>query len=169
MHMLRKQWCAMSVGIAGEDDVRYFWVAYNVAFAVDLRQKCISFWRDHVLTKVAPDIDLVTDVNQAYPKAADAKTIQANAELLALCALYRAEKQNSNSMAERLQSLEVEIKKLMCNAESVLGKDQETLVTWKNVTRKQLDTKKLRQDQGDLIKSYERETQTRTFKFVSDG
>lgn len=166
MLITRKRLWHVVVGILGENDIRLYKVPYNERFAQNLLGKCVDFWEQHVLKQIPPEIEFLADLDNVYKKAED-EAVDAPQPLLVAVQEYRKAKQKQKFLAERLSALEAEIKGHMRQAQALVAPaTQQVLATWKEQSRKSLDTKKLAADHPQLTKPYYIEKVSRVFKVL---
>ena len=162
MNVLDKKAAWVAVLIDGRD-FRVYCIDRNNELCDIMTDKCVTFWRDYVLTGTPPPASNRHDVELLYAAGgyegtatAEPDTEQAAMELARLKA---AEKQTKKQMEE----LETKLKQNIGDASALVSMSGETLATWKSTTSKRLDTKALRAAEPEIATKYEKETTSRRF------
>jgi len=121
-----------------------------------------DFWVSHVLAKIPPEPVTGADVQKLFPRAAAGKTIAAtDAEWIACQQLTALREQIKKLEAEK-NRLEDQIKVAMGDAET-LTYAGEPIVTWKTLTSRRIDSKRLQAEQPKIYELYSSETISRRF------
>lgn len=154
------------VGILGENDIRLYKVPYNKRFAEQLLDKCTHFWEEHIVKGIPPELEFLADMEAAYPRGNDEK-VECPQSLVVAVEQYRKCKQKQKQLQEQMALHEAQIKGCMREAQTLVSPATGlVLATWKDQSRKVLDTKKLKEEQPKLTKAYELERTSRVFKLV---
>ena len=146
----------LTFGYAGVDNFEIQWYGYDEEFANMVMNKCISFWFDHVVTQVPPQPITESDVKETYPHA-NGHSLEASPELADKIRVLKNLKATKKEMDQNIKGVELDIKKLMKDAQSITyGED--TLATWNNTKpRTSFNQKEFKEDHPDLYKKYLKE------------
>ena len=146
----------LTFGYAGVDNFEIQWYGYDEEFANMVMNKCISFWFDHVVTQVPPQPITESDVKETYPQA-NGHSLEASPELADKIRVLKNLKATKKEMDQNIKGVELDIKKLMKDAQSITyGED--TLATWNNTKpRTSFNQKEFKEDHPDLYKKYLKE------------
>ena len=143
-------------GYVGPESFEIQTYDYDEEFANMVINKCISFWLDHVVTKVPPQPITESDIKETYPHA-NGYSLEASPELADKIRVLKNLKATKKEMDQNIKGVELDIKKLMKDAQSITyGED--TLATWNNTKpRTSFNQKELKEDHPDLYKKYLKE------------
>ena len=146
----------LTFGYAGVDNFEIQWYGYDEEFANMVINKCISFWFDHVVTQVPPQPITESDVKETYPHA-NGHSLEASPELADKIRVLKNLKATKKEMDQNIKGVELDIKKLMKDAQSITyGED--TLATWNNTKpRTSFNQKEFKEDHPDLYNKYLKE------------
>lgn len=146
----------LTFGYAGVENFEIQWYGYDEEFANMVMNKCISFWFDHVVTQVPPQPITESDVKETYPLA-NGHSLEASPELADKIRVLKNLKATKKEMDQNIKGVELDIKKLMKDAQSITyGED--TLATWNNTKpRTSFNQKEFKEDHPDLYKKYLKE------------
>ena len=146
----------LTFGYAGVDNFEIQWYGYDEEFANMVINKCISFWFDHVVTQVPPQPITESDIKETYPHA-NGHSLEASPELADKIRVLKNLKATKKEMDQNIKGVELDIKKLMKDAQSITyGED--TLATWNNTKpRTSFNQKGFKEDHPDLYKKYLKE------------
>lgn len=101
-------------------------------------------------------------VRSLYPQA-EARTVRASTELRKVVDELRLIREQENAVAKERARLESVIQASMGDAETLIGGNDEPLVTWKNTASRRMDTKGLRAAHPSLADEFTNETTGRRF------
>lgn len=129
-----------------------------------------DFWR-LVESRTPPPIDgsdaAAELLKKLYPEAKAGSAIDLPTEAEALIRQWREAKAEEEAAAARRQEAENKLKALLEDKEvGLLG--GKPVVTWKNFTRKTIDSKRLKKDYPDIYDQYAKESTYRKFKILID-
>ena len=129
-----------------------------------------DFWR-LVESRTPPPIDgsdaAAELLKKLYPEAKAGSAIDLPTEAEALIRQWREAKAEEEAAAARRQEAENKLKALLEDKEvGLLG--GKPVVTWKNFTRKTIDSKRLKKDYPDIYDQYAKESTYRQFKILID-
>lgn len=111
-------------------DFREYAVAYDAELAEFAADKCVAFWRDHVLAHVPPPPTAKDDL-AAYFSAKAGAAVAADARIAEMVAKAKGIKAGIKDCEAALDSLATEIKLFMGEAETLTGPDGKAIATWK--------------------------------------
>ena len=151
---MRKAYVAiLTFGFAGPEKFEIQEYDYDESFINLVVPKLVDFWTNHVEKKVAPEYTTESDVKNAYPEANN-HSIKATKEIISAMDKIKDIKAKKKALDQELKSLELDIKKEMKDAHSIIDGDQ-TLATWKNgKPRKTFDKTLFSKDHSELYEKY---------------
>lgn len=124
-----------------------------------------NFWENNIQAGVIPEIDgsdATSDfINHMY-KDIDNEEIALGEDVNTLLKGIEACKRDIKETKELQSKYENQLKDQL--GHNIAGKTESYLVTWKPQTRKSLDSKRLKEEQADLIKDYYKESETRVLR-----
>ncbi|KIH69919.1 YqaJ viral recombinase family protein [Salinicoccus roseus] len=124
-----------------------------------------DFWENHVQAGVIPEIDgsdATSDfINYMY-KDIDDEEVALSEDADTLLKAIEACKRDIKETKELQAKYENQLKDQL--GHNIAGKTESYLVTWKPQKRKSLDSKRLKEEQADLIKGYYKESETRVLR-----
>lgn len=143
----------LTFGFAGPEKFEIQEYDYDESFTNLVVPKLVDFWTNHVQKKVAPEFTTESDVKNAYPEANN-HSIEATSEIINTMDRIKDIKAKKKALDQELKSLELDIKKEMKDAHSIIDGDQ-TLATWKNgKPRKTFDKTLFIKDHSELYEKY---------------
>ena len=143
----------LTFGFAGPEKFEIQEYDYDESFTNLVVPKLVDFWTNHVQKKVAPEFTTESDVKNAYPEANN-HSIEATSEIIDAMDRIKDIKAKKKVLDQELKSLELDIKKEMKDAHSIIDGDQ-TLATWKNgKPRKTFDKTLFIKDHSELYEKY---------------
>ena len=151
---MRKAYVAiLTFGFAGPEKFEIQEYDYDESFINLVVPKLVDFWTNYVEKKVAPEYTTESDVKNAYPEANN-HSIKATKEIISAMDKIKDIKAKKKALDQELKSLELDIKKEMKDAHSIIDGDQ-TLATWKNgKPRKTFDKTLFSKDHSELYEKY---------------
>ena len=152
-------WLAVLIG---GNEYRQYRIDYDKELAELMAAKCVEFWRNHVLARVAPEAVSAADLAKMY-RSIEGKIIKADEHIEAACSVLRTLKDQSKAVETIIEDYELQIKKYMTDSEILLDASGSKLATWKSGTRSSIDTKALRTMMPNVAEQFTRVTETRTF------
>lgn len=124
-----------------------------------------DFWQNNIQAGAIPEIDgsnATSDfINHMY-KEIDNEEIALGEDVNTLLKGIEACKRDIKETKELQSKYENQLKDQL--GHNIAGKTESYLVTWKPQTRKSLDSKRLKEEQADLIKNYYKESETRVLR-----
>lgn len=124
-----------------------------------------DFWQNNIQAGAIPEIDgsnATSDfINHMY-KDTDNEEIALGEDVNTLLKGIEACKRDIKETKELQSKYENQLKDQL--GHNIAGKTESYLVTWKPQTRKSLDSKRLKEEQADLIKNYYKESETRVLR-----
>jgi len=155
---LKKAYVAiLTFGYAGPENFEIQEYDFNPEFAEMVQNKCVDFWYNHIVPKHPPEATTNNDIKQLYPEA-NGHSLEASPELADKIRVLKNLKATKNEMDKNIKGIELDIKKLMKDAQSITyGED--TLATWKNnKPRTSFNQKEFKEDHPDLYQKYIKES-----------
>lgn len=162
---MRKAYVAiLTFGYAGPDKFEIQEYEYDQEFTRMIIPKLVSFWEDHVLKQIPPEATTEQDLKTLYPVSND-HVVEADMELASKIDVLKKRKQELKQISEAAKDLEIDIKKSIGDAHSVVYGD-ETLATWKSGSpRQSFDYHVFKVDHPDLFEKYQKQSgPIRTFR-----
>lgn len=115
----------------------------------------IYFWTNHVRARVAPEPRTLEDIKEFHRIANKGSKIIANSQDKSKLQMLAALRQLRKDCEQKEDNLKKEIMKVMGDNEILEDEDGITLITWKNVSPRQvLDYKKLKEEMPDVYENY---------------
>ena len=143
----------LTFGFAGPEKFEIQEYDYDESFINLVVPKLVDFWTNHVQKKVAPEYTTESDVKKAYPESNN-HSIEATSEIISAMDRIKDIKAKTKRLRKQHKSLELDIKKEMKDAHSIIDGDQ-TLATWKNgKPRKTFDKTLFSKDHSELYEQY---------------
>ena len=125
-----------------------------------------DFWENHVVPSVPPELDgspASTElVKRMYPRAT-LPTVDLPSQAKDLIADLESVKEEIKLLEERKNEIENKLKSMLGDHE--VGRIGDTVVTWKNVESKRIDTKRLKQEKPEIYEQYLRYPATENLMF----
>lgn len=154
--------CYLAVLIGG-NKFRWYVIPWREKLAAHLRERCVSFWHDHVLQRNPPPAASADDLVKLYG-AGGLEAIKAEDRIVALCEELKMVKQTEKKATARKEELELEIKKFIGAHDGLVDPDTgKVLATWKACTSTRIDTKALKEIEPSIYAKYSTETTSRRF------
>lgn len=123
-----------------------------------------DFW-NHVLTNTPPEIDgseASTELlNRLYPSCSENSKIILPDEAVNLLSQYKISKEKEKEITQMKDEAVNKLKSMIGNNETAVVKDR--LITWKTVSSKKFDSKKLKQEEPEIYKKYLAKSSFRRF------
>lgn len=112
-----------------------------------------DFWYKHVKNNIAPPFRTSGDIELFYPAIKD-KSIMASTEDLSVLIELKRLKNEESILKEHRQNLETAIKLRMKDASYITNDEDKVLCSWCSFHRKNVDTKKLKQEHPAIYNEY---------------
>lgn len=148
--------------LIGGNEYRQYKIDYDAELAELMATKCVEFWRNHVIARVAPEAVTAADLAKMY-RSIEGKVVKADEHIEAACSVLRTLKDQAKAVETSIEDYELQIKKYMTDGEILLDASGNKLATWKSGTRSSIDTKALRTMMPDVAEQFTRVSETRTF------
>jgi putative phage-type endonuclease len=161
LHVTGSKYGWLAVLIGG-NEYRQYKIDYDKELAELMAAKCVEFWRNHVLTGIAPEPVTAADLAKMY-RSVEGKVIKADEHIQAACEVLRTMKDQQKAVESSIEDYEIQIKKFMTDSEILLDDSGNKLATWKSGTRNSIDTKALKSMMPDIAEQFTRVSETRTF------
>lgn len=153
--------CAVAA-LVGIDSLVFYRVPRNDEVLPDMRAILTKFWVEHVLAKVAPDPQTITDLHRMFAKAAGT-AIAAPEDLASKALRLRAIHASIDAMELEAEALEFDVKNFMRANEELLVEGRK-LVTWKEQKWSRFDQAGLKEKHPALAKEFTKAGTHRVFK-----
>lgn len=121
-----RQKCVVAC-LVGTDDFRIYWIDRDDELIAGIRQKEIEFW-DRVQRRDPPEPTTANDVDWLY-KSDSGESLEADAELLALCTELSNLQKDAKAIENRFGILSTRLKVRMKNA-ALIRHDGKKLCSW---------------------------------------
>lgn len=109
---------------------------YHMARDLDLEEEIFTraqeWWETHVVKDVAPEPRSEDDVALLYPQARQKEEIEADSEIMLTVGTLKRTKEQLGELERKESELDMQIKRFMGHADTLLGPDGKKLATWGN-------------------------------------
>ena len=123
-------------------------------------EKAHHFWHEHVLKDIPPPVQSTEDCQLLFQRGDPSKTLEANAETLALLERLQTLHHQGHACEEEITTLKTQIMEQMQDAE-VLAHQGQVLATWKAPKPSfRLDAKRLEAEERAIYEKYKVASQT---------
>lgn len=147
----------------GADELKVYDVYADPETIAGMRQKAGTFWTDHVLAGVPPELKELADVNALFRKD-DARlpALIADEHLAQVYYDLRAEKISIKAALARCDALEFQLKRAMRDCGTLIV-DNEEAATWKLRPHSYLDQAGLKETHPKIAREFTRKSESRVF------
>ena len=154
--------------LLGGSDLRIYTISRDPDLETLIFQKAIYFWQAHVLKDIPPKPQSVEDCQALFQRASAGKTIEANADTIALIAQLKTVESQAKVDDEQIEAIKQALMERMADAE-ILTYGGKPIITWKAPKPSyRIDTKRLGIDHPELIKAYQHPIQNSRRFVVKD-
>ena len=144
----------------GNTDFRIYTILRDPELENLVLEKARHFWHEHVLKDIPPPAQTLDDCQMLFQRSDPSKTLEANAETLALLARLQTLNDQGNACEEEITTLKTRIMAQMQDAE-VLAHQGQVLATWKAPKASyRLDAKRLEAEERAIYEKYKIASQT---------
>jgi putative phage-type endonuclease len=144
----------------GNTDFRVYCIARDRELENLVLEKAHHFWHEHVLKDIPPPVQSPEDCQLLFQRSDPSKTLEANAETLALLERLQTLHYQGNACEEEITTLKTQIMAQMQDAE-VLAHQGQVLATWKAPKASyRLDAKRLEAEERAIYEKYKVASQT---------
>ena len=144
----------------GNTDFRIYTILRDPELENLVLEKAHHFWHEHVLKDIPPPAQSPDDCQLLFQRGDPSKTLEANAETLALLARLQTLHRQGNTCEEEISALKTQIMAQMRDAE-VLAHQGQILATWKAPKASfRLDAKRLEMEERAIYEKYKVASQT---------
>lgn len=162
----KKSVCAALVGF---DTMLFYPVQRDDVLIRDMRDKCVRFWNEHVLTGIPPDPHTFEDLQHMLLNRRRGRAVPASAEILALIDKRMLASDAVKTAEEQVEEFNFQIldavRKTLDLPEGIDLPDDKIVLTnefgpiasYNKQRGSSLDQKRLKADKPDLVKEYTRE------------
>ncbi len=158
-----RRWADVAVLFLGERLFRIYRIHRDDELVGALFEEELRFWREHVEPRVPPEPRTLDDIRRRWPRHEPDRVLMAPPDIVEAAEQLAALRAELKALETREKELLAAIQKAMADAERLDAPDGRTLATWKAVASKRLDTKALRKAHPDIVREFERETESRRF------
>ena len=138
----------------GNTDFRVYCIARDRELENLVLEKAHHFWHEHVLKDIPPPAQTLDDCQMLFQRGDPSKTLEANAETLALLERLQTLHYQGNACEEEITVLKTQIMAQMQDAE-VLAHQGQVLATWKTPKPSfRLDAKRLEAEERAIYEKY---------------
>ena len=120
-----------------------------------------KFWNTHVLPRLPPEPQSADDCALLWAKHTEGKTVEASGEIIDMLRTLAQARDSSAWAKEKAAAVELDLKRLMQTAESIVSPSGDVLLTWKEQMRTTVAVKDMPKD---LREEYSREASHRVFR-----
>jgi predicted phage-related endonuclease len=117
MMVTGRQRCIFAV-LVGADNLSVYELMRDDETIAGIRDKAVTFWRDHVLAKIPPEPIVLEDVMRLMRRDADI-TATASAEIAGYIAEMNALRQRARAATERVDELKFQVGKWLLGAQAI--------------------------------------------------
>ena len=140
--------------LIGNTDFRIYTILRDPELENLVLEKAHHFWHEHVLKDIPPPAQTPEDCQLLFQRSDPSKTLEANAETLALLERLQTLHYQGNACDEEITALKTQIMAQMQDAE-VLAHQGQVLATWKAPKPSyRLDTKRLEAEERAIYEKY---------------
>jgi len=126
----------------------------NDEFIEELESNLVTFWEDHVLTKIAPDPETIGDAQKLYNSADDEEILEADDGIYNICKQLNDLNAESKSIVDQTKELKLELMKSLENKQEMVYNGS-TLCTWRKAKDTvAFDKKTFKDDHPELFEQY---------------
>lgn len=144
----------------GNTDFRIYTILRDPELENLVLEKAHHFWHEHVLKDIPPPVQTPEDCQLLFQRGDSSKTLEANAETLALLEQLQTLNQQGHTCEEEITALKTQIMTQMQDAE-VLAHQGQVLATWKAPKPSfRLDAKRLEAEERAIYEKYKVASQT---------
>lgn len=144
----------------GNTDFRVYTIVRDPELENLVLEKAHHFWHEHVLKDLPPPVQSPEDCQMLFQRGDPSKTLEANAETLALLERLQTLHYQGNACEEEITTLKTQIMAQMQDAE-VLAHQGQVLATWKAPKPSfRLDAKRLEAEERAIYEKYKVASQT---------
>jgi putative phage-type endonuclease len=144
----------------GNTDFRIYTILRDPELENLVLEKAHHFWHEHVLKDLPPPVQSPEDCQLLFQHSDPSKTLEANAETLALLERLQTLHYQGNACEEEITALKTQIMAQMQDAE-VLAHQGQVLATWKAPKASyRLDAKRLEAEEYAIYEKYKVASQT---------
>ena len=144
----------------GNTDFRVYTILRDPELENLVLEKAHHFWHEHVLKDIPPSAQTPEDCQLLFQRSDPSKTLEANAETLALLERLQTLHYQGNACEEEITALKTQIMAQMQDAE-VLAHQGQVLATWKAPKPSfRLDAKRLEAEERTIYEKYKVASQT---------
>ncbi len=140
--------------LIGNTDFRIYTILRDPELENLVLEKAHHFWHEHVLKDIPPPAQTPEDCQLLFQRSDPSKTLEANAETLALLERLQTLHYQGNACDEEITALKTQIMAQMQDAE-VLAHQGQVLATWKAPKASyRLDAKRLETEERAIYEKY---------------
>lgn len=151
--------------LIGNQDFQWKEIQRDEKLIKDMVKKEVDFWENFIVPKVMPAQIYCNDTETLYslfPQEKEGSTVELGDDVDAMIESLQAQKQDCKTLEMYIEKQENEIKMMLKDAE--IGLTPHHKISWKAQSRKNIDTKKLREEMPEIAGKYEREVSNRYFR-----
>lgn len=118
--------------LIGGNQYRYYVIDYDKELAEYLAERCIEFWKNHVLADMPPMVTETDDLASIYPGVAG-EICNADDDTLRIVNEYSIAKEKEKQLKKEIETLSFNLKMLLGNAEFLVDEQGKTIMTYKKM------------------------------------
>ncbi|NGP75596.1 YqaJ viral recombinase family protein [Balneolaceae bacterium YR4-1] len=127
-------------------------------------ERLADWWDKYITRDQPPPLSCLDDVTLRWPSGAAGKAAKAAPDTVNRYYALKQVEERLTGLKLLRESLQLDLKKAIGDAELLVGDDGQKLASWKNQSRNRFDTARFRQDHPKLYKEYTKQNTTRVFR-----
>jgi putative phage-type endonuclease len=150
--------------LVGGQEFRIYKIRRNQQRIDELIDAEVKFWNEHVVTDVPPMPESSDESASAWPMATDEKVAFLSHANETIFRTRHSIKENIDRLKILMDQSDTQIQILMGDAEIMEDMDGFPVASWKNTTRRGLDTKRIKKERPELYEEFASTSEGRTFR-----
>lgn len=154
---------AIVAALIGLDEMLFYVVHRADDDIAEMTAKCKAFWNDHVLLRIPPEPQTLSDLDRLYKNATPGMVVDGTSIVGSQAMRLRAIQGQIESLELEAEAAEFEVKRAMGSAEDLVV-DGRKVFTWKESNFGYLDQESLKTNEKVIHKKYFLTGRRRVFK-----
>lgn len=147
----------------GADELRAYPVTRDDETVDALRERGLSFWRDHVRAGVPPEPISIPDTDKLFAEDGEAQALQADPALAEWLMRMRAVRAEIKAREAEAEALEFQIRRAMGGNTQIVMPNGKTACEWKTRSGSYLDETALKESHPKIAREFSRKWSKRVF------